>query len=97
MLRRLGKITVISSIGVVGIGIVLPSEYIPSSLLPIYHLINVAKAGARMSLIYKFSNKSTSEKHVEAAQHLQEALRKNGGIYIKLGQLISGLDVIVPD
>lgn len=28
---------------------------------------------------------------------LRDALRSNGGIYIKLGQLIATLDVIVPD
>lgn len=50
-----------------------------------------------MGLIYKFSTKTINKMHSEAAQHLKEALRKNGGIYIKLGQLISGLDVIVPD
>lgn len=50
-----------------------------------------------MSLTYKFSKKPASEKHTEAASYLEKALRKNGGIYIKLGQLISGLDVIVPD
>lgn len=38
-----------------------------------------------------------AEKHHQASQYLRDALAKNGGIYIKLGQLIATLDVIVPD
>lgn len=34
---------------------------------------------------------------MEAASYLRDALRKNGGLYLKLGQLIATLDVIVPD
>ncbi len=34
---------------------------------------------------------------MQAASYLRDALRKNGGLYLKLGQLIATLDVIVPD
>jgi predicted unusual protein kinase regulating ubiquinone biosynthesis (AarF/ABC1/UbiB family) len=36
-------------------------------------------------------------KNRAASEYLRDSLRKNGGIYLKLGQLIATLDVIVPD
>ena len=38
-----------------------------------------------------------SDKHLRASAFLRDALDKNGGIYVKFGQLIATLDVIVPD
>ena len=60
-------------------------------------MLNVANAGMKMAYVYKFSDKKIHEKHIEASNYLKDGLRKNGGIYIKLGQLIATLDVIVPD
>lgn len=50
-----------------------------------------------MAWIYKFSNNSSSQNNLDASTYLRDALKKNGGIYLKLGQLIATLDVIVPD
>jgi len=36
------------------------------------------------------------QKHVENSEMLREALKKNGGSYIKLGQVIGNLDLLVP-
>lgn len=58
---------------------------------------NLAYAGSRMALIYKYGQEALSEKHTKACAFLRDALKSNGGIYLKLGQLIATLDVIVPD
>jgi predicted unusual protein kinase regulating ubiquinone biosynthesis (AarF/ABC1/UbiB family) len=58
---------------------------------------NLVYAGANMAYIYKFTNGSSEDKNTKASTYLRDALRKNGGIYLKLGQLIATLDVIVPD
>lgn len=50
-----------------------------------------------MGLIYKFSSKSKHEKHTQAAAIMKEAFKQNGGLYIKLGQLVATLDILVPD
>lgn len=50
-----------------------------------------------MFFVYKFSKNDMHSKNVEASTYMREALRKNGGLYLKLGQLIATLDVIVPD
>lgn len=60
-------------------------------------LCNLAYAGAHMTYIYKFTSDSSSVKNTRASEYLRDALRLNGGIYLKLGQLIATLDVIVPD
>ena len=49
-----------------------------------------------MAYIYKYSERSIEAKNKEASQCLKEALHQNKGIYVKLGQLIGTLDVIVP-
>ena len=48
--------------------------------------------GMRLGLLYKFSDKSTEEKHLEGAKIMKEAFIKNGGLYIKLGQLIASVE-----
>jgi predicted unusual protein kinase regulating ubiquinone biosynthesis (AarF/ABC1/UbiB family) len=58
---------------------------------------NLAYAGTRMALIYKYAHDSIEDRHVRACSYLRDALKDNGGIYLKLGQLIATLDVIVPD
>ena len=60
-------------------------------------LCNLAYAGAHMAYIYKYSTDSGQAKNERASEYLRNALRDNGGIYLKLGQLIATLDVIVPD
>ena len=87
-----------STLAVLGGCLLAPDQYYPGQLKPINHMLNVAKAGIQMAYVYKF-NKDVDirEKHEEASTYLCEGLRKNGGIYIKLGQLIATLDVIVPD
>lgn len=35
--------------------------------------------------------------HNEASLVLKEAIIKNAGVYIKLGQLLATLDVLIPD
>lgn len=54
-------------------------------------------AGANMARVYKFTDDPIEVKNTNASIYLRDALRRNGGIYLKLGQLIATLDVIVPD
>jgi len=58
---------------------------------------NLVYAGTRMALIYKFSEDTIESKHIKASSFLRDALKSNGGIFLKFGQLIATLDVIVPD
>jgi hypothetical protein len=60
MFGRFVKVAGISTIGIVGVGYLLPEESLPRSLLPVSHMLNVGIAGARMALIYKYSSKSTT-------------------------------------
>ena len=57
----------------------------------------IGMMGMRMGLVYKFSGKSKKDKHAEAAAIMKETFKQNGGLYIKLGQLIATLDILVPD
>lgn len=50
-----------------------------------------------MAYVYYFHKGTLEQKHKIASQHMKEALRNSGGIYLKLGQLIATIDVIVPD
>ena len=45
---------------------------------------------------YNYVGGITSEKHTRNANLLFEALRKNGGCYVKCGQVIALLDLVVP-
>ena len=45
--------------------------------------------GVRMGWLYKFSKEPIEDVHVQCAQIMKEAFKKNGGLYIKLGQLIA--------
>ena len=58
---------------------------------------NLLYAGTRIAYIYKFTHDDIVTKNNEAALLLRDALKANGGIYLKLGQLIATLDVNVPD
>ena len=58
---------------------------------------NLTYAGAQMAAIYKFSHSSIEHKNYKASSYLRDAFKSNGGIYLKLGQLIATLDVIIPD
>ena len=58
---------------------------------------NLIYAGANMAYIYKYSPSLIGQKHTDASIYLRDAVKSNGGIYLKLGQLIATLDVIVPD
>lgn len=49
-----------------------------------------------MAQIYKFSNLPKDQKHTQAAEVLKEALIRNAGVYIKLGQLMATLEILVP-
>ncbi|EAS05302.2 ABC1 family protein (macronuclear) [Tetrahymena thermophila SB210] len=58
----------------------------------------VAIAGARMANIYmKDDNRSIETKHNEASLILKDAFVKNAGLYLKFAQLLSSLDVVVPE
>ncbi len=52
----------------------------------------VSFMGLRLYWLYKFSNKSSEEKHKEGARIMKAAFIKNGGLYIKLGQLIATVE-----
>jgi predicted unusual protein kinase regulating ubiquinone biosynthesis (AarF/ABC1/UbiB family) len=58
---------------------------------------NLANAGIKIIYIYKYTDYDEHIKNMKASAYLRDALKKNGGIYLKLGQLIASLDVIVPD
>jgi predicted unusual protein kinase regulating ubiquinone biosynthesis (AarF/ABC1/UbiB family) len=58
---------------------------------------NLGYAGVRMAYIYKYTNLTIHQKNTTASEYLRDSLKNNGGIYLKLGQLIATLDVIVPD
>lgn len=60
-------------------------------------LCNLAYAGVNMAYIYKYTKAKIHTKNEQASRYLRDALKDNGGIYLKLGQLIATLDVIVPD
>lgn len=60
-------------------------------------LCNLGYAGINMALVYKYSHDPIESLHTKASIYLRDALRSNGGVYLKLGQLIATLDVIVPD
>ena len=47
-------------------------------------------------MIYLFKNSTLEDKHQDSSKILKEALLKNQGIYIKLGQLLATLDVLIP-
>ena len=60
-------------------------------------IFNLTYSGIQMAYIYKYTSDSIQVKNIKASTYLHDALRSNGGIYLKLGQLIATLDVIVPD
>lgn len=46
---------------------------------------------AKMGFVYKFANKPMEEKHRIGSQIMLDAFKKNGGLYVKLGQLIASV------
>lgn len=57
----------------------------------------IAWAGISMAKIYTFDNDSMHEKHIRASKALKRAVVKCGGLYLKFGQIIGSLDIVVPD
>jgi hypothetical protein len=57
MFRRLSKLAVLYTFGVLGAYMLIPEDYYPERLKPINHLFNVTKAGINMIVIYKYSSK----------------------------------------
>jgi len=50
-----------------------------------------------MLKVYMSGPEINSEMHQQASLILKEAIIKNAGVYIKLGQLLATLDVLIPD
>jgi predicted unusual protein kinase regulating ubiquinone biosynthesis (AarF/ABC1/UbiB family) len=53
--------------------------------------------GVKIASLYTFSQKNKSEKHTKAAEMMRDTFRKNQGLYIKFGQLLASLEILVPD
>ncbi|CAM5998983.1 unnamed protein product [Sphagnum balticum] len=81
------------SLGLSGLG----CAYFYNTNKAVRNVCNLLYAGANIFYIYKFTNESDTVKNTNASEYLRDALMANGGIYLKLGQLIATLDVIVPD
>ena len=62
-----------------------------------YRLGIVTYAGIRMAAIYTLSKQSMHQKHMEASKVLKQAFVRSGGLYLKFGQIIGSLDIVVPD
>jgi aarF domain-containing kinase len=59
--------------------------------------MRLASTGVHMACIYGLKNASMSVKHTESAKLLHDAFQKNGGIYIKMGQIFASIDVLAPE
>lgn len=59
-------------------------------------LIRLTKSAIYMAYLYK-TYTNLEETHLKAAESLKKSFEKNGGIYLKFGQLLASLDVVVPD
>ena len=59
-------------------------------------LWNVTHAGLKIAWIYKTSTEASPIKHDKASIILRDAFYKNGGLWIKFGQIIGALDTLVP-
>ena len=56
--------------------------------------------GLRMANVYMnpwYNNLTQSEKHEKSAVILRKTFEKNAGSYIKLGQVIATLEILIPD
>lgn len=60
-------------------------------------LVGVTWAGLRMAYVYMYDSGSMHEKHIKAGRILKKAFIKSGGLYLKFGQIIGSLDIVVPD
>jgi predicted unusual protein kinase regulating ubiquinone biosynthesis (AarF/ABC1/UbiB family) len=72
-------------------GFLLSDKYQRAAVL---NFVRVGGAAVKMAFIYSFD---LEDSHRRAARALFNAFLANGGLFIKFGQLIAGLDVIVPD
>lgn len=59
-------------------------------------VVRTTTTAAKMALHYRFSELPREEKHTKAALIIKDCCIKNAGVYIKLGQLLATLEVIVP-
>ena len=59
-------------------------------------LWNVTYAGLKIAWIYKKDDSEITIKHDKASKILKDAFYKNGGLWIKFGQIIGALDTLVP-
>lgn len=59
-------------------------------------VIRISVGALNIGRVYKFSEKSKSEKHRDAAEIVKDVCIANAGVYIKLGQLLATQEVIVP-
>jgi len=50
----------------------------------------------RMAFLYQFSSDPWEVRHAKAADIMYDTFAKNGGVYIKLGQLIATLEALAP-
>jgi aarF domain-containing kinase len=59
-------------------------------------VVRTTTTAARMAMHYRFSDAPREVKHTQAALIIKDCCIKNAGVYIKLGQLLATLEVIVP-
>lgn len=62
----------------------------------LFHLMNISVAFVRTYCVYK-KDLPLTERHTRAAEIFREAFERNGGTFIKLGQLAALLEMVVPD
>lgn len=60
-------------------------------------MLSIAWAGLKMTKTYMFDSDSMHDKHIRSSRYLKTALLKCGGLYLKFGQIIGSLDIVVPD
>jgi aarF domain-containing kinase len=60
--------------------------------------VRLSKCGLQLLYIYEwpFSKLTSSEKHTKAGEAVLKAFEKNAGTYIKLGQALAMMDVLLP-
>jgi len=60
-------------------------------------IMRLSWTGAKMAYVYGLKPATMHEKHMEAAKYLHDAFLANGGIYIKIGQILASIDVLAPE
>lgn len=89
-----------TAIGLGSVAFLAPKEMqmTPSQLATAYMRgFRISYCGVRMFVIYKFSDLPMDQKHTKAALILKEGLIRNAGVYIKLGQQLATLEILLPD